>query len=458
MYLLSSHRVQNLLLLAGSYLFYGAWDARFLLLIFASTCIDYLAGIGVANSQTPSIRRCYLWFSICGNLGILGFFKYFGFFVSSFQQLANGLGFSVSMPLWEIVLPVGISFYTFQTMSYTIDIYRGDYKPTRNFVDFALFVSFFPQLVAGPIERASRLLPQIQNKRTVTLDHVYEGVYLFLWGLFLKVYVADNMSNIVDPIFAPGNKPDGASILSGLYAFSFYAYGDFAGYSSMARGLAKCLGIELMVNFNLPYLGGSPVEFWRRWHVSMSTWLRDYVYIALGGNRKGEAAAYRNLITTMLVSGVWHGAGWNYIIWGLYQGVLLAIHRFLRPYLEKIRPVARQGRIIYHVSSVIIVFHLMLIGWPAFLCGSLAEAVFVFKSLFGWETLAKLHEHQSDWLAILTIVGPLMVFDTVCYIKNDLLYFYRSHWVIRALFYYYIIICLAFFGEYGGSEYFYFQF
>ncbi|MFC1453529.1 MBOAT family O-acyltransferase, partial [Verrucomicrobiota bacterium] len=329
LYAALGHRWQNRLLLAASYVFYGSWDWRFLCLIFASTVLDYFCGIAIHGSRGGLKRKLFLAFSVAGNLSLLGVFKYFDFFAYNLQRLLTLCGLDIDMPYLRVVLPVGISFYTFQTMSYTIDIYRGRLEPTRRFPDFALFVAFFPQLVAGPIERASRLLPQILNARKLTAARFYEGGYLILWGLFKKVFVADNLATIVDPVFALDGSPGGGQVLVALYAFAFQIYCDFSGYSDIARGVGKCLGFDIMLNFRLPYFARNPRDFWQRWHISLSSWLRDYLYIPLGGNRRGSARTYANLAIVMLLGGLWHGAAGTFILWGGYHGFLLIAHRWL---------------------------------------------------------------------------------------------------------------------------------
>ena len=358
-------RMQNLMLLVASYVFYAAWDWRFLALLWISTIVDYVVGKRMHASRAPGQRKAYLLISCLVNLGILGFFKYFNFFIDSAASLMSSVGWEAHATHLNILLPVGISFYTFQTMSYTIDIYRGKLEPCRNLVTFALFVAFFPQLVAGPIERASRLLPQLAEPRKVSSDHLVSGGWLILWGLFKKVVVADNLASVVDGVFATGGDTSGLSCLLAIYAFAYQIYCDFSGYSDIARGVAKLMGIELMVNFNLPYLSRSPAEFWHRWHISLSTWLRDYLYIPLGGNRLGSWLTYRNLALTMLLGGLWHGAAWNFVIWGAYHGGLLAVHRFL----TRDRNTPLMGWCpsrIRGISSCVVMFHLVCFGWLLF--------------------------------------------------------------------------------------------
>ena len=312
--------LQNFLLLVASYIFYGSWDWRFLSLIILSTMIDYFCGQGIGMTDNKKKKRVFLIVSVVANLGILGFFKYSGFFVREFGHLLSLLGFQANMPALNFILPAGISFYTFQTMSYTIDVYRGELKPQKSFLNFATFVSFFPQLVAGPIERATNLMNQIDNERRIEFEKVIEGLRLYVWGVFKKVVIADNLAPIVDSIMlAPGEHNAWELMIAGT-AFAFQIYGDFSGYSDMARGIARMMGFELMQNFNLPYFSKGIRDFWRRWHISLSTWLRDYVYIPLGGNRKGKLRTYINLNLTMLIGGFWHGASWNFILWGGVPG------------------------------------------------------------------------------------------------------------------------------------------
>ena len=286
LYLILNHKWQNRMLWLASYIFYGCWDWRFLSLIIISSGVDFYCGAKIDAANESCQRRKFLFVSVAVNLIILGFFKYFNFFVSSLNSLFIAFGLSIDIPILTIVLPVGISFYTFQTMSYTIDIYYKKIKPVDSFSDFCLFVAFFPQLVAGPIERAKNLLPQILRPRKVNLCDFYSGSYLIFWGIFLKVFIADNLAQVVDPIFIKEPPYMGKEVLVSLYAFSFQIFCDFAGYSNIAIGVARCMGFKLMNNFNLPYFSTNPSEFWQRWHISLSSWLRDYLYIPLGGNRE----------------------------------------------------------------------------------------------------------------------------------------------------------------------------
>ena len=452
-------KIQNLLLLVASYVFYGWWDARFLFLIVLSTFTDYSAGIMIhtgrlsvkqrmlisgylllslflfiilswknihfnlfsfhidlsnaiswgdnekrivigsillvilANLFYPLFlkikienrRKIFLFFSIAANLTLLGFFKYYNFFIESFIDFSNSVfGYNPNVWSLNIILPVGISFYTFQTMSYTIDVYRKELEASENFIDFATYVAFFPQLVAGPIERAKHLLPQFKKPRIIAKGQDFkDSLWLIFWGLFKKMVVADNMSQIVNNIFGPYDNglstlPDNAWLtIIGILAFAFQIYGDFSGYTDIARGTAKLLGFDIMLNFNLPYFANSPSDFWRRWHISLSSWLRDYLYIPLGGNRKGNFNTYRNLFLTMLLGGLWHGAAWTFVIWGAYHGLILIIYR-LGNIDKKIKSFSKTAKL----GMVIFMFVLTCIGWLIFRAQNTTTIILFAKSIF----------------------------------------------------------------------------
>ncbi len=413
-------RYQNYLLLAASYIFYGYWDWRFLSLIVISTIVDYITGLKIENQHnkgadgSQKLKKRWLMASIFTNLGLLGCFKYFNFFTDSLASSLGAFGINPDVFYLDIVLPVGISFYTFQTMSYTIDIYRGKMHPTKRFFDFALYVSFFPQLVAGPIERAKELLPRILKKRVFNRVQFFEGVHLIFWGLFKKVYVADNLSPLVDKIFS-AQAPSGFEVVIGAYAFALQIYCDFSGYSDIARGCAKCMGIELMLNFNYPYVSINPSEFWQRWHISLSSWLRDYLYIPLGGNRGSELATYRNLSLTMLLGGLWHGASWVFVLWGAYQGALLIGHRLITPAIESLAKVrslfpARIRRLL----NIAIMFQLVCVGWIIFRAQSMGQIGDMAVAVFTWRG-------TPDW----SLFIPLIQFGAPLYLI-ELAQFYWS--------------------------------
>jgi len=316
-------KAQNSLILISSYVFYGWWDFRFLSLIFLSTIVDYIIGLNIPKQDSDKKQKFLLWCSVLFNLSVLGFFKYYNFFVDSWIDLFSSVGYEIKS-VWtlNIILPVGISFYTFQTMSYTIDIYRKKLEPTKDFISFASFVSFFPQLVAGPIERATNLLPQILNKREFKYEQGVQGLRLILWGMFKKVVIADSLAPMVDDIFSYYQDFGGGTLWLGAIYFAFQIYCDFSGYSDIAIGTSKLFGFELMSNFKFPYFSRNIGEFWRRWHISLSTWFRDYLYIPLGGSQEGKWKSIRNIFIIFLVSGFWHGANLTFIFWGLFHSIL----------------------------------------------------------------------------------------------------------------------------------------
>lgn len=380
-------RVQNIFLVAASYFFYGWWDWRFLSLIVISTLVDFAVGRALGAELRPNRRRLLLWISIAVNLGFLGFFKYFNFFVDSFSTAFSFMGMPSGNSSLRIILPVGISFYTFQTMSYTIDIYRKKLEPTRDLAGFAAFVAFFPQLVAGPIERASNLLPQMLKKRVFSRDTATKGIRLILWGFIKKIVIADSLAPAVNEIFSNYQDQSSAILLLGALLFAFQIYGDFSGYSDIARGVARLLGFELMLNFNFPYFSRSIGEFWRKWHISLSTWFRDYLYIPLGGSRVGKARGVRNIFAIFLVSGLWHGANWTFVTWGGIHA-LLFIPSFVagknRQHLEPLRA----GRFLLphplEILKILLIFSLVTLAWIFFRAGSIHEAVDYLVRIFSF--------------------------------------------------------------------------
>lgn len=307
---------QNLLIVIASYIFYGWWSKKFLVLILFSTVIDYSIGVFLKNEESLKRRKILLWISIIVNLGLLFFFKYYNFFLDNFVEAFSFLGVKINGSHLNIVLPVGISFYTFQTMSYTIDVYKRKLEPTSDFIAFTAFVSFFPQLVAGPIERATHLLPQFYSKRKFEYEKAVDGMRQILWGLFKKVVIADNCAEIANQVFNHSEQYSGLTLLIGAIAFTFQIYGDFSGYSDIAIGTSRLFGFDLMQNFRFPYFSRDIAEFWRRWHISLSTWFRDYIYIPLGGSSGGTWMKVRNTFIIFIVSGFWHGANWTFIVWG----------------------------------------------------------------------------------------------------------------------------------------------
>ena len=369
---------QNLLILVSSYVFYGWWDYRFLSLIFLSTIVDYIIGLNIPKQDSEKKQKLFLWCSVLFNLSVLGFFKYFNFFVDSWIELFSSVGYEIKS-VWtlNIILPVGISFYTFQTMSYTIDIYRKKLKPTKDFISFASFVSFFPQLVAGPIERASNFLPQILKKREFKYEQGVQGLRLIVWGMFKKVVIADSLAPIVDNIFSNYEDFGGGTLWLGAIYFAFQIYCDFSGYSDIAIGTSKLFGFELMSNFKFPYFSRNIGEFWRRWHISLSTWFRDYLYIPLGGSQEGKLKGIRNVFIIFIVSGFWHGANWTFIFWGLFHAILFLpsfVFNTNRKYMTSIigeNTILPAPKELFQVG---ITFILVTIGWVFFRSETIVDA------------------------------------------------------------------------------------
>lgn len=372
-------RAQKLYLLAASYYFYGYWDWRFLLLIAGCTVINWVAAEQIAATSNRHIRRVWITLALAVSLGALGFFKYYNFFIDSLNLLVSRWGWSLGS--LRIILPVGISFFTFQTLSYTLDVYRGELKTCRSLTDFALFVAFFPQLVAGPIVRASEFLPQLETPRTLTWNDTCEGIRTFIFGFFKKVFLADRLALFIETVFAHAGAFDGITVWLGVLAYAVQIYCDFSGYSNMAIGLARMMGYRFSINFNTPYIARSIQEFWHRWHISLSTWLRDYLYIPLGGSRKGRARTYINLMITMLLGGLWHGASWAFVVWGGLHGAALAIHRGWHELHGRKHVVSHHtffSGLFGWASTMLIV----LIGWVFFRAGSFSQAGVILAQMF----------------------------------------------------------------------------
>lgn len=377
----NSLRSQNIMLLTASYIFYGWWDARFLSLIVASTVVDYLLGQYLAVATNALKRKLLLTASMIFNLGLLGVFKYYNFFMENFMEIANSVGLHTNPILLKIALPVGISFYTFQTMSYTIDIYRKQLEPTKDFIAFAAFVGYFPQLVAGPIERASNLLPQMSKRRYFDYQKAVDGMRQALWGFFKKVVIADAVAPLVDQAFGDPSGFSAIALITGALLFSIQIYCDFSGYSDIAIGISKIFGIDLMQNFRTPYFSRDIAEFWRRWHISLSTWFRDYLYIPLGGSRGSTALKVRNTFAIFIVSGFWHGANWTFIIWGLINALL-----FLPLLLAKRNRSNLNDAEISDLHRILLTFSITTIAWIFFRADSLSHAIDYLQNIAIWNS------------------------------------------------------------------------
>ncbi|WP_369753196.1 MBOAT family protein [Flavobacterium sp. WC2409] len=367
---------QNAVLIIASYYFYSCWDWRFLFLLVFSTFLDYYTGIQIEKAKATGFRKFWFWLSICINLGFLGIFKYYNFFASSFSELLNGFGLHSSPLLLNVVLPVGISFYTFHGLSYVIDIYLKRIKAEYNFVDYSLFVSYFPLLVAGPIERATHLLPQVKVKRTFDYEKAKEGVFQFIWGLVKKVVIADTCATYANAVFDHYTSMNSLSLILGAIYFAFQIYGDFSGYSDMALGMSKLFGLDLLRNFNYPYFSRDIAEFWRRWHISLSSWFRDYVYIPLGGSKGSKIKQVRNVFVIFLLSGFWHGANWTFIAWGLINALYFLPLLLLNKNRSNIETVNLEWNLssIKVLWNILVTFGLSCLAWIFFRAKSIEIA------------------------------------------------------------------------------------
>jgi len=443
-------RNQNKFLLVASYFFYGWWDWRFLCLMIASTLIDYFIAIKIADTEDRRVRRLLLALSLVINFSILGFFKYFNFFADSLAAALSTLGIHASMPLLRIILPPGISFYTFQEVAYIVDVYKGKLPASRSFLDYGLFISLFPHLIAGPIQRPSHLLPQVQKPRQWDSEKGFDGLLLILEGLFRKCVIADNCALIANAAFGGSfGKPSIVVGLLGMYAFAWQIYGDFSGYSSIARGCAQLLGFHFMVNFRQPYLAESIQDFWRRWHISLSTWLRDYLYIPLGGNRNGERQTYRNLLLTMLLGGLWHGANWTFVIWGgIHGGALAAERKFAGENLQRAGILSKWMRRIF-------IFHVVCLAWIFFRAQSLGAAWAMLKGFTAWSWRP---EFPAALMFLALFSLPLMLLDLYLESSGDE-YFFASRPVRpRVAFGLACALVIAFLGANQANAFIYFQF
>ncbi len=449
-------RAQNLLLLVASYVFYGWWDWRFLSLIAFSSVIDYSVGRQLAHTKVASQRKRWLALSLLTNLGVLGVFKYFGFFVESFAGLLTALGISANVPTLSIILPVGISFYTFQTLSYTIDIYREQLDPIDDVIAFFAFVSFFPQLVAGPIERAANLLPQFQTARTFTRAGGAAGLQLILWGLFKKVVIADNLASVVDLVFGNYGGYSGQDVAVASVFFAVQIYCDFSGYSDMAIGTAKLFGFDLMRNFATPYFATSIQDFWRRWHISLSTWFRDYVFIPLGGNRVNAAKHARNIMLTFLLSGLWHGANWTFVVWGGIHG-LLYLPRIVLP--KRWRWPRKWQPIVGWLTTIPVV----VLAWIFFRANSIGHAVglLLHVGLGGWGTSQLATVQYAVALPLMMLSAIVIGLFVVEYLQRDKACpLFLPNWPVlgRWAAYYGVIALILFYGKVNATPFIYFQF
>ncbi len=469
------HRAQNWLLLVASYYFYAAWDWRFLGLLVAATLVTFYSARLIAGSEIRARRRAALFASVAFNLAMLGFFKYFNFFAENLHALFALLGLTLDVVTLRVLLPIGISFYTFIAIGYVVDVYRRQFEPVRSLRDFAIFLAYFPQLLAGPIMRARELVPQIAQPRRITRDQVVEGLWLVGYGFFKKVYVADNLSHLVNGSFSAAH-PSGLQVLLSLYAFAFQIYGDFSGYTDMARGLSKLMGIELSLNFRFPYFVRTPQQFWQHWHISLSTWLRDYLFlpVSFALSRRIDSVRWLGLrddfwiyagatLVTMLIGGLWHGAAWNFVLWGAYQGALLVAFLAAQQWKRrgKRRGAAAAGRTgslrIATALGAIGMFHLTCFGWLIFRAnsaGQIGDLAWTLVANFapGTATL------RTFGIPILAYTAPLLVVQAIEARKDDLAAVLSLPVAVRYSVYAAIIYLTVLFGDFAGSQFIYFQF
>lgn len=455
-------RLQNLLIVAASYIFYGWWDWRFLSLIFFSTVVDYSMGILLSKEDSGTRRKIYLWVSILINIGLLGFFKYYNFFLDNFISAFRLFGIALQARSLQIILPVGISFYTFQTLSYTIDVFRRKLEPTRDLIAFAAFVSFFPQLVAGPIERASNLLPQFYERRHFDLAKATDGMRQILWGLFKKIVIADNCAEFANQIFNNSADMNGSTLALGALFFTFQIYGDFSGYSDIAIGTSRLFGFDLMRNFAFPYFSRDIAEFWRRWHISLSTWFRDYLYIPLGGSRGGRWMKVRNTFAIFLVSGFWHGANWTFLVWGGLNALYFLPLQLTNSNRTHLDTVAKGKSLpsFRELLQMLITFVLVMLAWIFFRSNDLGHAIQYLSTLFSSSFFSgpSFPEMKRAWSILLLVVFFLAVEWRGREQQYAIAYFhaYRRRGIRWTL---YLLICLLIFLYQGSQQDFiYFQF
>lgn len=472
-YFIIPHKFRYIWLLAASYFFYMCWDAKYALILFFSTLITYTAGLLIGKTKNKKQKKLFVAISLILNLSILFFFKYFDFTIDNLNKILGTLNFQIITPAFDIVLPVGISFYIFQALGYTIDVYRKTVKPEKNFLYYALFVSFFPQLVAGPIERSKSLIKQLHEKHTFNMFRVKDGLLLMLWGYFQKIVIADHISTIADTIFNNSQSYPGVYVIIGAILFAFQIYCDFSGYTMIAIGAAKVMGFNLMENFNSPYMANSITDFWRRWHISLSTWFRDYLYIPLGGNRKGKLRKYINLMIVFLVSGLWHGANWSFVVWGGLNGLLQILGDALKTTRTKFLDVFQLSRTsaAHKALQILITFALIDLTWIFFRADSFTQATTMISSIFTtfnpWiifdGSLDRLGlSHASLILSFLSILILIFADFVKWRGKSIRTWVYKQPTWFRWTFYLVSIFFVLIFGVWGASysesAFLYFQF
>ena len=454
-------KLQNFIIVLASYVFYGWWDWRFLSLILFSTVIDYSIGRGLSTETNVTKRKILLWTSILINLGFLGFFKYYNFFLENFISAFTFFGTKIQANSLHIILPVGISFYTFQTLSYTIDVYKKKLEPTKDFIAFSAFVSFFPQLVAGPIERAANLLPQFNRKRTFDSAKAVDGMRQILWGLFKKIVIADNAAELANLIFDNPTDYGGSTLVLGAILFAFQIYCDFSGYSDIAIGTARLFGFNLKQNFAFPYFSRNIAEFWRRWHISLSTWFRDYLYIPLGGSRNGKMLQIKNTFIIFIVSGFWHGANWTFIVWGALHSIYflpLLVGKKNRKYLNSVA----ENKTLPSLKEFMLItttFSLTVFAWIFFRAENITDAYIYIKHMFS-ASLFSIPNFLGSNLYYFILLITFVIIEWFGRKKKHPLEWtnVKLPFMLRWGIYYLIIFIIIYFGVYNQSEFIYFQF
>lgn len=452
-------KYQNLFLLVVSYFFYSCWDWRFLFLLIFSTGLDFFTGLKMFNAKNENSKKFWFWLSIFVNLGFLGVFKYYNFFATSFSEFLLNIGVQINLGTLQVILPVGISFYTFHGLSYVIDIYRGKINPESNIVTYSLFVSYFPLLVAGPIERATHLLPQIKKKRNFDYYLAVDGLRQILWGLFKKVVIADNCAEFANLMFNSPSEYNGSALLVGAIFFSFQIYGDFSGYSDIALGTSKLFGINLLQNFNYPYFSRDIAEFWRRWHISLSSWFKDYLYIPLGGSQVGNAIKIRNTFVIFLVSGFWHGANWTFIFWGFLNALYIIPSILLKSNRNNLDIVAKNTLFptLKEVIQIAITFALATFAWIFFRANTLSDAFTYITQLFSDSLFSLPSKRPTVWILIFLPFFVLLEWKGRCNEFAIQKVAFQKHFLFRRSFYVILVmIILLIMGK--QQEFIYFQF
>lgn len=456
LYFILPPKVRWVLLLAASYYFYMCWRPAYIILILISTSVTYVCALGMSPSASAARRKLLLWVSLCVNLGLLFAFKYFNFVSDSLRLVFDRLAVPVNLPMLHVVLPVGISFYTFQAVAYTVDVYRGVLKPERRIGLFALYKCFFPQLVAGPIERPSHLLPQLREVHTFDAQRVWQGLQLMAWGIFKKVVIADRLGIYVDSVYNNVPNQSGLSYLVATYFFAFQIYADFSGYTDVAVGSAKVLGIDLIQNFNRPYFASTITDFWHRWHISLSTWLRDYLYIPLGGNRLGRGRMYFNILVTMLLGGIWHGASWTFVIWGALQGTMLCGSKLTLPYRDRLVDRLGLPRRAVELVRIAVTFQLVCFSWIFFRANTVGDAFHIVRHLFdGWPRVFLDPTAMGYGVPGILLLLVVQLMQTRRPIRQRL---EGSSLPVRWAVSFSVLFAIVLFGVDGNAQFIYFQF